>query len=197
MPGFPRRVCAKDRGAWHRGRTLRALSAIAFVLTAGPAVAAASTPDWDQAENITDAAQRLARMQRAQGAQKAFEFIDACYRTHSLSSKYTKAFEACIAQDYMETQVLALIYSRIKPEALKAMRAPTPQVLAQTMGKRIRTAFAKYDVPKERIEAFKELVDEHGLPVFFRALFPNAKMPVPKGGQLPDGDPPTDPDKKQ
>ena len=187
-----------------RRRSLSAFGALArgcvlactLLPAAAHATAPADKPDWDQVENIKDAALRLARMQRTQGAQKAFEFIDACYRTHSLSSKYTKAFEACIAQDYMETQILALIYSRIKPEALNAMRAPSPEVLAETMGKRIRKAFATYDVSPERAKDFKKLVDEHGFPVFFRALFPNATMPVPKGGQLPGGDPPGEPDDK-
>jgi len=137
-------------------------------------------PDWDQVANIKDAAQRLAQMQRTRGATRTFEFIDACYKTHSLSSKYTKAFEACITQDYLETQILALIYSRLSPETLRSMGAPTPQVLAQSMGKRITAAFAAYDVPVEHVEAFKKLVDEHGFPVFFQALFPDTKVPVPK-----------------
>ena len=60
------------------------------------------------------------------------------------------------------------------------MGAPTPELLAQTMGERVEAAFASYKVPKARVEAFKKVVDEHGFPVFFRALFPNVQMPVPK-----------------
>jgi hypothetical protein len=116
-------------------------------------------------------------MQRRQGATKAFEFIDACYKTHILSSDYTRALEACIAQDYMETQVLALVYSRIPVETLKKMGAPTPQLLARTMSIRVGQAFANYKVPAERIKAFKQLVDRHGFPVFFSALFPGVKVP--------------------
>ncbi len=162
-----------------------ALLALPFLVVAGHAMAAASKPDWDQVANIKDAATRLAQMQRTQGATRAFKFIDACYKTHSLSSNYTKAFEACIAQDYLETQILALIYSRLPPETLKNMRAPSPQMLASTMGKRIAAAFATYDVPAKHVEAFKKLVDEHGFPVFFKALFPGVDMPVPKDGLLP------------
>jgi hypothetical protein len=150
--------------------------------------AAAEKPDWDQVANIKDAATRLAQMQRAQGVKRAFAFIDACYRTHSLSSKYTKAFEACIAQDYLETQILALIYSRLPPETLRKLGAPTPQILAKTMGRRIASAFATYDVPVERVKAFKTLVDKHGFPVFFKALFPGVKMPDPEHGLAPKSD---------
>lgn len=163
-------------------RAVAAVTVSAVLLVTGlmlPA-AAATAPDWDQVANIKDAALRLAHMQRTRGATKTFEFIDACYRTHSLSSQYTKAFEACIAQDYLETQVLALIYSRLSPQTLQRMGAPTPEVLAQTMGKRISSAFANYEVPAENVQAFKELVDVHGFPVFFQALFPNLKVPVPK-----------------
>jgi hypothetical protein len=159
---------------------LAPLLALPLLLASGNAYAAAGDPDWDQVANIKDAATRLAQMQRTQGASRAFAFIDACYRTHSLSSNYTKAFEACIAQDYLETQILALIYSRLPPETLRKLGAPTPQLLAETMGNRIAAAFASYDVPASQIKAFKKLVDEHGFPVFFKALFPGVDMPVPK-----------------
>jgi hypothetical protein len=131
-------------------------------------------------ENIKEAATRLAQMQRTQGATKAFVFIDACYRTHSLSTDYTKAFEACIAQDYLETQVLALIYSRMSPEQLKKTGAPSPQMLAESMGRRVGAAFSKYKISPDQIATFKRNVDEHGFPLFFQALFPDAKMPVPR-----------------
>jgi hypothetical protein len=163
------------------GHAKQALLALPFLLGGATAWAAAEEPGWDQVANIKDAATRLAQMQRAQGATRAFAFIDACYRTHSLSSNYTKAFEACIAQDYLETQVLAMIYSRLPPETLKKLGAPTPQHLADAMGKRIVSAFATYDVPVERVKAFKKLVDEHGFPVFFKALFPGVAMPAPPG----------------
>ena len=156
-------------------------------------VCGAAEPDWDQAANIKDAATRLAQIQRTQGATKAFQFIDACYRTHKLSSTYTKAFEACIAQDYLETQILTLIYGRLSPDTLKRMGAPTPQVLTSTMLQRVGASFAQYNVSKERIAEFKKNIDEHGFPLFFKTLFPDAKMPVPNlgpgAGDKPLGDP--------
>jgi hypothetical protein len=154
--------------------------AVPVLFSASAAVATAREPDWDQGGNNKDAATPRAQMQRTQGATRAFAFIEACYKTHSLSSNYTKAFEACIAQDYLGTQILALIYSRMPPETLKKLGAPSPEVLAQTMGKRIAAAFATYEVPIARVKAFKKLVDEHGFPVFFKALFPGVDMPVPK-----------------
>ena len=127
-------------------------------------------------------------------------FIDACYRTHSLSSAYTKAFEACIAQDYLETQILALIYSRMSPEALKRTGAPSPQMLAESMSRRVGAAFGKYKVPPEQIAAFKKNVDEHGFPLFFQSLFPDAKMPIPKtltpSSPAPESAPSATPEKK-
>lgn len=187
MPGLQRRlrILLRLPGTLRFAHGKWALVAAVVMACASP-LAAANKPDWDQIANIKDAAERLAKLQRTQGATRAFAFIDACYRTHSLSSKYTKAFEACIAQDYMETQILALIYSRLSPETLKKMGAPTPEALAKSMGKRVSAAFRSYDVSPERVKAFKELIDEHGFPIFFRALFPNAEMPVPKGGVLPD-----------
>jgi len=168
------------RQGWRR-RIAPVVLAAGLILESGAGRATAEQPDWDQVANIKEAAVRLAEMQRTRGASRAFAFIDACYKTHSLSSHYTKAFEACIAQDYLETQILALIYSRLSPETLKTMGAPTPEMLSQSMGKRVTAAFATYDVPPVRVAAFKKLVDEHGFPIFFQALFPEAEVPVPKG----------------
>jgi hypothetical protein len=167
------RLARRRAALGHGARTASLLLALALLAGAG-------APDWDQVANIKDAATRLAEMQRTQGAARTFKFIDACYKTHSLSSNYTKAFEACIAQDYLETQILALIYSRLPPETLKTLGAPTPQLLAETMGKRITAAFATYEVSVKRVETFKKLVDEHGFPIFFKALFPGVDMPLPK-----------------
>ncbi|MGI9403927.1 MAG: hypothetical protein ACR2OF_05400 [Hyphomicrobium sp.] len=134
-------------------------------------------PEWDQIVNIKDAATRLAALQRGRGATRAYAFIDACYRTHMLSEEYTKALEACIAQDYMETQVLALVYSRVPPDTLRRQGVPSPQMLADAMGQRITAAFANYKMPVSYVEDFKKLVDEHGFPLFYKTLFPDSKMP--------------------
>jgi hypothetical protein len=166
------------RGA--RARVALALAAAGVIGMSTTSLVAAQDPKWDQVANIKEAATRLAQMQRTQGATKAYVFIDACYRTHSLSTDYTKAFESCIAQDYLETQVLALIYSRMSPDALKRMGAPTPDMLAESMGRRVGAAFAKYKISPEQIAQFKRNVDEHGFPLFFQSLFPDAKLPVPK-----------------
>ncbi len=101
-----------------------------------------------------------------------------------LSEAYTKALEACIAQDYMETQVLALVYSRVPPDALRRQGAPSPQLLADAMGQRITSAFANYKMPVAYVEGFKKLVDEHGFPLFYKTLFPKSKMP-PRNNQSP------------
>jgi len=159
-----------------------ALGLSAFFVTP---ISAAGKPDWDQVANIKDAAVRIAEMQRTQGATRAFAFIDDCYKTHSLSSEYTKAFEACIAQDYLETQILALVYSRLPPETLDRLGAPKPQQLAQSMGQRVTAAFATYKVPVVRVEAFKKIVDEHGFPIFFKALFPGVEVPKLNKGPRP------------
>ena len=178
---MPKRAKPPQRG--HRPRGLRRAAAVVgagvvAMIASGP-LAAYEAPDWDQVANIKEAASRLAQLQRRQGASKAFEFIEACYRTHSLSEEYSKPFEACIAQDYMETQILALIYSRIPDETLRRLGAPTPQLLARSMGNRVAQAFATYKVPAEDVKTFKKLVDQHGFPLFFATVFPGVKVPKP------------------
>src|SRR5437868_3159590 len=144
-----------SRRGWgsRRAHSARAITVAAFAACClAPAAAGPGKPDWDQSANIKDAAQRIAEIQRTQGATKAFNYIEDCYKTHSLSSEYTKAFEGCIAQDYLETQILSLVYSRLPPETLKKMGAPEPKLLAQSMGQRITAAFATYKVPVARVE---------------------------------------------
>lgn len=195
----------RARSSKLRGRGLLAVGAAALIGLSTTQLAAAQSSGWDQVENIKDAATRLAQIQRTQGATQAFAFIDACYRTHSLSSAYTKAFEACIAQDYLETQILTLIYSRMPPETLKRMRAPSPEMLAGTMARRVGAAFAQYNISKEQIAEFKRNVDEQGFPLFFKTLFPGSKAPLPNSEpsspdtKAPDNKPDasgTGPDKK-
>jgi hypothetical protein len=161
-----------------RGASVRRLATAAFVACAvTPAIAAPAKPDWDQVANIKDAALRIAEIQRTQGASKAFDYISDCYKTHSLSSEYTKAFEGCIAQDYLETQILAIVYSRLPPESLKKLGAPDPKMLAESMGQRVTAAFASYKIPVARVEKFKKIVDEDGFPLFFKTLFPGVEVP--------------------
>jgi hypothetical protein len=167
------------------------------VCAAMPAIAAAGRPDWDQVANVKDAALRIAEIQRTQGASKAFDYISDCYKTHSLSSEYTKAFEGCIAQDYLETQILALVYSRLPPESLKKLSAPDPKMLADSMGQRVTAAFATYKVPIERVEKFKKIVDEDGFPLFFKTLFPGVEVPkLNRQDNKPQNVPKKTPDKK-
>jgi hypothetical protein len=134
----------------------------------------APKPDWDQVANVKDAAARIGRLQRAKGAEAAYKFIDACYRTHSLAENYTAGFEACIVQDYLQTKMLVEIYQRTSPEQLRKYGSPSPEKLADTMGRRISAAFAQYKIPADQAEAFKVTVDRYGLPVFMAAVFPEA-----------------------
>ena len=178
------------------------LGACALLLTVfGSAPARAVAPpviDWDQVANIKDAAVRIGRVQRRQGATKAFEVIVACYKTHGMATKYTKYFEGCIAQDYMHTQMLAALYSRMPPEQLKKAGVPSPKLLAQAMGQRVTGAFAKYAVTPAEANAFKKLVDKHGFPAFSEVVFPKAK-PGAKADDpaAPAGDDKSDNDQKK
>ncbi len=160
-----------------RSRQLRLiLAGLAGATTFASSVTAEVTekPAWDQVANIKDAAARLGQLHRARGAKGAYDFIDACYRTHSLAENYGAAFESCIAQDYLETKVLAQVYARMPPDVLQKLGAPSPQLLAESMGRRIVAAFAHYKVGTVYAEDLKKLVDEHGFPIFLKIIFPEA-----------------------
>jgi hypothetical protein len=148
----------------------------------GPAAAATSIT-WDRTANIKEAAERIGLIQRTRGAEAAIKHIDACYRTHGLASAYSAAFEACIAQDYMETKLLTRVYGRLPPERLKKMGAPTADQLAQAMGRRVVAAFGQYKVSTEDAESFRAEVDKVGMPLFLKTVFPNAAAEIDALGE--------------
>lgn len=144
---------------------------------------------WDRVANIKEAAERIGLIQRTRGAEAAIKHIDACYRTHGLASAYSAAFEACIAQDYMETKLLTRIYGRLPPERLRKMGAPTAEQLAQAMGRRVVAAFQQYKVSAADASAFQGEVDKVGLPIFLRTVFPNAAAEIDAlGGKFDETD---------
>jgi hypothetical protein len=156
------------------------------IAAAGTAAVRAETAEpgkatWDQPANIRDAAERIAKIQRAKGAQAAIQHIDACYRTHSLASAYSAPFEGCIAQDYLQTKMLTQIYARLPADQLQKLKAPTPDAMAQAMGRRVVAAFSQYNVSVASADEFKVLVDKHGLPVFLKIVFPKTADDAAQG----------------
>lgn len=136
--------------------------------------ALAAKPAWDQAANIKEAANHLAKLHRAQGSQGVLKFLDACYRTHTLASEFNRGLEACMAQDYMHSQVLAVIYAKVPREEREKAGAPSPEVISKTMGGRFASIFAQYSVSAEAAALLKERIEKHGFPIFIKAVFPKA-----------------------
>jgi hypothetical protein len=140
--------------------------------------AAQFKPDWDQAASIRGAAERIAKLHRARGPDGVYKFIDACYKTHSLAETYREPFESCIVQDYLETKMLIEMYVRMRPQAVKRLNLPPPQILANAMGRRIVAALTQYKMNAAYGEQLKKLVDKHGVPVFFKIVFPAASREI-------------------
>ena len=160
--------------------------AVVCFLSGTPATAEKSA--WDHAANIKDAAGRLVQLHRREGSPGVLKFLDACYRTHLLASKSTQGLEACMAQDYMHTQVLATIYAKLPVEQRARSGAPSPEAMAEGMGKRFVSAFSQYKVPVGEAEEFKRLVDKHGFPVFVKGVFPaKSQQPDPSTDGKSDG----------
>ncbi len=138
---------------------------------------AAAAPSWDRQANIVDAAQRLAKLHRVQGSQGVLKFLDACYRTHLLSSDFNQGVEGCLVQDYIHAQTLATIYSRLPPEARAERKLPAPDVISQAMQRRLIATFTQYKITPDDAVVFQKLIEKHGLPVFIKAVFPKAAPP--------------------
>lgn len=149
------------------------LSVLAGTLLAAATLCQAAAPiSWDRPANIKDAAKRLAEIQIARGAAGTYKFITACYGTHTIAEKFTAGLEACIAQDYMLTEVLATIYARVPAEKRREMKAVEPEELARGLSQRVGTVLSQYKMTEQEGLALKKLVDEHGLPIFAKATLP-------------------------
>lgn len=155
------------------------------VALAGAAMPAHAAGDgWDHKANITDAAKRLVVLHRREGSTGVLKFLEACYKTHLLSSAFTAGLESCMAQDLMHAQILAVVYSRLPPERIKQMGAPTPEIIAKSMNARITSSFMQYKVTVKEGEEFKRIVNEHGMPIFMAGIFPKS---APKGDAAKPG----------
>lgn len=143
--------------------------AVAIGLSGAPVLAA--QPDWDRASNIKDAAERLATLHRTQGTTGVVKFLAACYRTHTLSSTFSQGLESCMAQDFMHTQVLAMIYSKVPVEDRVKHKAPSPEAIAGAMNERFEQARAQYHLTGAELDEFKQMIEKAGMPVFLKAVF--------------------------
>ena len=159
-------------------RFLASLNALALAVLLS-STADAAKGDWDHAANIEDAAGRLATLHKREGSPGVLKFLDACYRTHLLASEYTKGLEACMAQDYMHTRVLATIYAKMPEQERKKLGMPSPELMADGMNHRFVTSFLQYKVTVTDADDFKKLVDTFGFPVFVKAVFPKASTESP------------------
>lgn len=165
-----------------RSQALRAWIAASILLagawpalaTEGAAADGAFSPTWERSKSIKEASQRIAVMHRAKGPRAVYQFIDACYRTHGLASKYGEALESCFVQDYLETKMLVQIYSQMAPETRSQIGLASPEDLVGAMNGRMAAALKTYELPHEHAEELMRLVDAEGLPVFLAIVFPEA-----------------------
>jgi hypothetical protein len=134
--------------------------------------AAAQKTDWDRPAAIEDAASRLVTLHRREGSQGVLKFLDACYRTHMLATDYSKGLEGCLAQDYMHSKVLAMVYARVPEHDREKSGAPTAEQIAGSMSQRYSAAFAHYKLTLKDAERLRALIEAHGFPLFAEGVFP-------------------------
>lgn len=163
------------------------LALVSPALPSHSEAAKAEKPAWDHVANVRGAAGRLAVMHKREGSPGVLKFLDACYRTHLLASEFNQGLEACMAQDYMHSQVLAQMYSKLSTDQRKAMRAPSAEDIARGMGQRFLLAYSQYHVSPAEADVFRKLVDKEAFPIFLKAVFP--KVNAPEGAAADDGKP--------
>jgi hypothetical protein len=156
------------------GFRLRAstVASLAAVLAGTPVKA--EVAKWDKVANIKEMAAHIGKVQRSQGIQRAMTFLDACYRTHSLGSTYSKAFEGCIVADFLVSNALVAVITRVPEEELRKTGVAMPSDVLKAMGARIGSGFSQYNVADAEASQLKELIDRHGTGLFLKTVFPEA-----------------------
>ena len=137
----------------------------------------AAKPGWDRAKTVRVAAERLAELQKRQGAEAVAKFLDACYRTHTLASKFSEPLDTCMAQDLMFSEVLATVYGRLTPEARRERKLPSPEQISASLAARIGSVVTQYKLKDADTKALADAVAAHGMPIFLAAMFPKAGEP--------------------
>ncbi len=137
-------------------------------------IAFAAKPAWDQVKNVKESAERLGVLHRKSGANGVLKFLDACYRTHTLSSKYTSAVEGCVAQDVMYSRVLSAVYSRVPPEVRVERSLPTAEQIGGALQARVSVVVRQYALLPADMDMLQKLIDDHAMPIVLKVAFPNA-----------------------
>jgi len=162
------------------GKVARSVPVIAAgSLLVVSSAAFAQKTNWDRVAHIRKSAEQLADLQKVRGALGAYEHIAACYKTHSLASRYGQAFEGCIVLDYIHSKVTAAVYERLPIEDRKKMGAPEPAALVGAMSSRISGGLSQYKVGEKEAQALIALIDKHGIPAFTAARFGKDGEPKP------------------
>lgn len=149
--------------------------ALGVLLLALPAHAAG--PEWDRTENVREAATQLVMRHKASGSTGVMKFLDACYRTHMLASKYNRAIEGCLTQDYIHSRVLVAIYAKLPDAARSDPKLPSAADIAKAVNGRFVTIFQQYKVSVKDADALKAVIEQHGVPIFLKDRFPAAAGP--------------------
>ncbi len=135
---------------------------------------------WDRVANIGDAAVRLVEMHRERGSQGVVKFLDACYKTHTLSSEFKAGLESCLAQDVMYARVLAEIYGRLPEEARARFNAPDAAGIERALSHRFALVMKQYAISDADAQALMRSIVTHGLPIFVKGVMPS-REPAPPG----------------
>ena len=144
---------------------------------AWPPCEAGIRPDWNRISTIKEAATRIAILQRDSGPKAVFRSIDDCYKRVAQAAKHGEALEACIAQDYLVSHVLAERYLKLSPAVLEELAGATPEDLMVAMGLRIASATKDFPISFPFVEKLKGQIDSYGHPVYVGIAFPDPATP--------------------
>jgi hypothetical protein len=150
----------------------RALSAICLLIfgVAGSSPAISQWASWDQAVHVQEVSRELAGRVRQKGGDQAFAEIQQCYRDSASATVLTKLLEKCLIQDAVHSWVTASVYGRASKETLEKMSLPTPEVVLQSMSRRVTAVFRKHKIPEDKAREFMQTVRQQGMAAYAEVL---------------------------
>jgi hypothetical protein len=157
---------------WYTVNPQPALYAIWLLIfgIAGSSPAISQWASWDQTVHIQGVSRELAGRVRQKGADQALAEIQQCYRDSASANVLTKPLEKCLIQDAVHSWVTASVYGKASKETLEKMNLPTPEVVLQSMSRRVTAVFRKYKIPEDKAREFMQAVRQHGLAAYADVL---------------------------
>ncbi|MFX8696317.1 hypothetical protein ABTM58_19710, partial [Acinetobacter baumannii] len=74
-------------------------------------------------------------------------------------------------------------YAKVPKEALARIGAPSPEQIDRSFSDRVSRAMTQYHRPAGEAQVLARIVEQHGMPVFLKTVFPDGEPSSPNSSK--------------